>query len=699
MASLIEADRWEEEILQLERKDFVEGGVNGIDNVQARQLANRTRHLKRRLDEIFRSGNDPLFRFDIIKGHLKKIHKDENISPVDFGRVAMDAKVEVETPTEYILRIKTRREEWLTPNLRGGFGITPPVAPTGLAAETISRTSIKVTWEPVIGATHYRVFYGTDNETFNSITTSELFHKFEDLELETTYYFKVKAISAFVEGEASDVVSATMKLTEIPFGSERNLALRFFGREVTGPQDVTELINAVYRTIANGNISNLNIGDFFGLASIDIPNGSTGHGAFSATLSDMPGGDFGRNLDFVLVSRNGYVGVNGNSAQHVVFQSRHVLSAMTGSSAGGHPMNAPQTSAGGYPPSAGRAFVINQVKNALLESGIPVNDESKIITLSRRSANAGNGPNAMVTIEDNVFIPTEFEIRGSHHHSSPVWEPASTQAHFEFYNSAPSRIKRRANGEGVFWWQASPAIGVNGFFSFLNGSGGATHGTQYHAAMRIGIAPAFAVGSHSIQGDGDMFHIAIDNNGKAATSKNISALHEKGLEPVKSIDAIEFRRNGHTVRVIDGELHLGPTHAELEERAKQAQISSFKQQLEAIDNTSGATRSVRDVSVSAGVVLDAVRVLVARFARELKIQMPDGFGAGVASAADILAMQPPEGATLKELDDFGVFKALLIASHFDPRINPGLTRLIEAEAEAAPIRKQLADLTEVLNDI
>ncbi|KVN57523.1 hypothetical protein [Burkholderia stagnalis] len=46
MADLVEASKWEAGVYQLETSDPVEGGPDGIDNVQARQLGNRTRYLK-----------------------------------------------------------------------------------------------------------------------------------------------------------------------------------------------------------------------------------------------------------------------------------------------------------------------------------------------------------------------------------------------------------------------------------------------------------------------------------------------------------------------------------------------------------------------------------------------------------------------------------------------------------------------------
>ncbi|WP_155628581.1 gp53-like domain-containing protein [Burkholderia stagnalis] len=46
MTNLVEFDKWEDGVYQLETSDPVQGGPEGIDNLQAKQLANRTRYLK-----------------------------------------------------------------------------------------------------------------------------------------------------------------------------------------------------------------------------------------------------------------------------------------------------------------------------------------------------------------------------------------------------------------------------------------------------------------------------------------------------------------------------------------------------------------------------------------------------------------------------------------------------------------------------
>lgn len=57
MSNLSEVSQWESGIYQFETSDPVEGGPDGIDNVQARQLGNRTRYLKDQLDGHLAAAN------------------------------------------------------------------------------------------------------------------------------------------------------------------------------------------------------------------------------------------------------------------------------------------------------------------------------------------------------------------------------------------------------------------------------------------------------------------------------------------------------------------------------------------------------------------------------------------------------------------------------------------------------------------
>lgn len=56
MANLTETPIWEEGIYQLETLDLVEGGPEGIDNLQAKQLANRTVFLKAAVESLVAAG-------------------------------------------------------------------------------------------------------------------------------------------------------------------------------------------------------------------------------------------------------------------------------------------------------------------------------------------------------------------------------------------------------------------------------------------------------------------------------------------------------------------------------------------------------------------------------------------------------------------------------------------------------------------
>jgi hypothetical protein len=277
----------------------------------------------------------------------------------------------------------------------------------------------------------------------------------------------------------------------VPPGSNpRNLALTLLGREAASAADVTEIINKVHDTIQNGNIGNLVIGDYFGLPSISIAAGSDAGGAFSANLADITG--HGRNLDFVIVAKDPYYNKNGNLAHHVVFHSRNVLSAMTSYYQGGHYMNPTDTNAGGYLNSKGRAFVTTQVKAALQAAGIPMNDSSKIISLSRRVANAGSAATAADTITDNVFLLTEYEVFGTNTYSSSTYEGASVEAHFSgYYTDASSRIKYKSDAVAVHWWGASPHASYA--YAFCDVYNNGTANTSI-AGAELGVAPAFAVG-------------------------------------------------------------------------------------------------------------------------------------------------------------------------------------------------------------
>ncbi|HCT3600873.1 TPA: hypothetical protein OTU02_004925, partial [Klebsiella pneumoniae] len=63
-----EISLWEEEIYLLRRNDRVLGGVDGVANMQARQLANRTQYLKALSEQ---QGENIDGAIDSLRGDLK----------------------------------------------------------------------------------------------------------------------------------------------------------------------------------------------------------------------------------------------------------------------------------------------------------------------------------------------------------------------------------------------------------------------------------------------------------------------------------------------------------------------------------------------------------------------------------------------------------------------------------------------------
>lgn len=79
MANLLETPHWEDGIYQFETSDFVEGGVNGIDNVPSKQLANRTVWLKEAIQaEINRAANAELANETAISDEISRATSAEN---------------------------------------------------------------------------------------------------------------------------------------------------------------------------------------------------------------------------------------------------------------------------------------------------------------------------------------------------------------------------------------------------------------------------------------------------------------------------------------------------------------------------------------------------------------------------------------------------------------------------------------------
>ena len=92
MATLIELPEWTEGIYQLEEDDLVLGGVDGVDNKQAKQLANRTAYLKQEVEKRA-SINNPTFTGTAKAPTPQQTVNDTTLATTEFVKTAIAALV------------------------------------------------------------------------------------------------------------------------------------------------------------------------------------------------------------------------------------------------------------------------------------------------------------------------------------------------------------------------------------------------------------------------------------------------------------------------------------------------------------------------------------------------------------------------------------------------------------------------------
>lgn len=93
MTNLVETAQWEPGVYQLETSDPVMGGPDGIDNVQARQLGNRTRYLKEHFEDHTAAANPhPQYATLVqMQTAINALVAAETGQNINVGRVNLDA--------------------------------------------------------------------------------------------------------------------------------------------------------------------------------------------------------------------------------------------------------------------------------------------------------------------------------------------------------------------------------------------------------------------------------------------------------------------------------------------------------------------------------------------------------------------------------------------------------------------------------
>jgi hypothetical protein len=303
---------------------------------------------------------------------------------------------------------------------------------------------------------------------------------------------KVRAFSLSVTNNSTDMGGIPLPQG----GSARDLGFLVLGKTIQNAAEMREVCEKVHYTIQNGQVGNFVNGDYW------WPDLSANYKFTVAAGYDANGGlDFSANADlgthgkhiaFMIVSKNGLKGKNGNNFDHVVVHMMNSPGYSTDqTNAEGHYMETTNINTNGYKGCKGRQYLLNNFLAGLKNLGIPL-DETWMKAPARKVSKGGSATSpGFDLIEDKLFLPTEYEMHGAHTYSNSTAEAAADQGRWEYYDSNTKRIKYRKDNTAVWYWCASPYSGSVGYFCCVDGTGAAS--TNYSNANG-GFAPAFCVG-------------------------------------------------------------------------------------------------------------------------------------------------------------------------------------------------------------
>jgi hypothetical protein len=272
-----------------------------------------------------------------------------------------------------------------------------------------------------------------------------------------------------------------------PGSSARDLAVALLGRACQSAAEVTQVFNMVSLTITNGLVGNFVEGDYIDLVSLTVASGYASGGAITLTISDIVDG--APMTRFYIVTKNHMKGKNGNTQDNVAFHSRHCLGYDGVSGTDGHYMNSTNTNSGGYAECQMRQYLTNNMQAALEAAGVPLAAHG--YAPARRVSKGGSAASpGYDTIQDKVFLPTEWEMFGTRTYSNANAEDETYQGRFSLYQDNAGRIKKTKDGTARIYWLASPYSGGTGAFVRVAADGSTSY---YNANLVRGLAPAFCV--------------------------------------------------------------------------------------------------------------------------------------------------------------------------------------------------------------
>jgi hypothetical protein len=279
-----------------------------------------------------------------------------------------------------------------------------------------------------------------------------------------------------------------------PNSSSTSIKTKFGITTAASKASVEETFKALHLYIQGGGLSAsgniVKTGDY-----IDLENGLSvenynSYGSFTAANSTLSG--HGTLLRLLVVGINSFNGINSNNTPHVVFHFQNIPVKRR--------MEASDTNQNGYLNSEMRKYLVPTGTNGsgvfltgLINAGVPAD---VLWSPSRRIAATGTST-SVHTVQDKVWLPTEWELFGTRKHSNAV-ETSANQARFSYYSTDASRIKYMSDNSTMWHRTASPkgtttnTNETSESFVHVNHDGTSVF-TLANSPAIGGVAPAFCV--------------------------------------------------------------------------------------------------------------------------------------------------------------------------------------------------------------
>lgn len=142
-----------------------------------------------------------------------------------------------------------------------------------------------------------------------------------------------------------------------------------------------------------------------------------------------------------------------------------------------YPMNSSNTNTGGWKSSVMRTSTM-----PLMKSYMPVDWQSSIKAVNKKSGSGGDSSSGTETTSDDCYLLAEVEIFGS-----ITYSVSDEGTQYAYYVAGNSKVKNKSGSVSI-WWERSFRSGGGGSFCRINGLGAAA---VTRASASMGVAFAF----------------------------------------------------------------------------------------------------------------------------------------------------------------------------------------------------------------